>query len=153
MPTSGRGSDRPRGFTLIELLVVIAIIALTASLVAVALRDGGSQRLEREGERLVVLLETARAESRASGLPVWWLPGGEAEAPGFRFVGLSARQTLPSTWLDPEIRAAVDGGNAMQLGPEALIGAQRVLLTLGEQRLAVATDGLGPFEIRPGADE
>ena len=43
MPTSGPGSERrsgSRGFTLIELLVVIAIIALTSSLVAVALRMG-----------------------------------------------------------------------------------------------------------------
>jgi general secretion pathway protein H len=153
MPMSGRGSDRARGFTLIELLIVIAIIALTASLVAVSLRDSGTQRLEREGERLALLLETARAESRASGLPVWWIPGTGTEAAGFRFVGLSAGQALPSAWLDADIRATVDGGNALQLGPEALIGAQRVLLTLGEQRLAVITDGLGPFEPRPDGNE
>ena len=152
MPTSAPGSDRRAsalGFTLIELLVVIAILALTASLVAVALRDGDSLRLERDAERLALLLETARAESRASGQTVWWVPAGEAETPGFRFVGLPPSQALPAQWLDADVRAVIDGAPTVQLGPEALIGAQRVLLSLGQQRLAVGTDGLGPFGIVP----
>ena len=119
MPTSGRGSERrsgSRGFTLIELLVVIAIIALTSSLVAVALRDGSEQRLERDAVRLTVLLETARAESRASGLPVWWVPATEVEAPGFKFVGLTLSQPLPAAWLDENVRARVDGAARLQPG-------------------------------------
>ena len=154
MPTSGPGSEHrsgSRGFTLIELLVVIAIIALTSSLVAVALRDGSEQRLERDAVRLTVLLETARAESRASGLPVWWVPATEVEAPGFRFVGLTLSQPLPAAWLDENVQARVDGAARLQLGPEALIGPQRVLLQLGDRRMAVATDGLGPFEVTPDA--
>jgi general secretion pathway protein H len=148
MPTSGPGSERAlrsRGFTLIELLVVVAIVAMTASLVAVALRDGDELRLEREAQRLSLLLETARAESRASGLPVWWVPAPEGESAGFRFVGLPPSQPLPSTWLDEDTRAEVLDGDGLALGPEALIGPQRVELRLGEQRLVVATDGLRPF--------
>jgi general secretion pathway protein H len=148
MQTSGPGSERilrSRGFTLIELLVVVAIVAMTASLVAVALRDGDELRLEREAQRLAVLLETARAESRATGLPVWWMPTPQGEAPGFRFVGLPPSQPLPTAWLDDDTRADVLDNDAVSLGPEALIGAQRVELRLGEQRLFVATDGLLPF--------
>ena len=148
MRTSGPGSERilrSRGFTLIELLVVVAIVAMTASLVAVALRDGDELQLEREAQRLAVLLETARAESRATGLPVWWMPTPQGEAPGFRFVGLPPSQPLPTAWLDDDTSADVLGSDVVSLGPEALIGAQRVELRLGEQRLVVATDGLMPF--------
>lgn len=154
MPTSGPGSERRRrasGFTLIELLVVVAIIALTAGLVAVTLRDGSEQRLERDGLRLALLMETARAESRATGMPVWWRPAVDPEPAGFRFVGLTSAQALPSTWLDPETRAAVEGAASVQLGPEAILAPQRVRLRLGERQLVVATDGLGPFEVVVGA--
>jgi general secretion pathway protein H len=139
---------RAPGFTLIELLIVVAIIAMTASMVAVALRNGDELRLEREAQRLSVLLETARAESRASGLPVWWRPAPPGEAPGFRFVGLPPSQALPSAWLDDGTQAEVLDAEVLSLGPEALIGPQRVELRLGDQRLVVATDGLVPFEAR-----
>jgi len=33
------------------------------------------------------------------------------------------------------------------LGPEPLIGAQRIVLRLGDQRLTLATDGIGPFTV------
>jgi general secretion pathway protein H len=33
------------------------------------------------------------------------------------------------------------------LGPEPLIGAQRVVLRLGDQRVELGTDGLGPFVV------
>eukprot|EP01042_Synura_sphagnicola_P021288 gene21288-27052_t len=73
-----------RGFTLLELLVVISIMALATAGVGLAMRDGGQTQLEREAARLAALLESARAQSRAGGIPVRWraLPGG------FRFEGL-----------------------------------------------------------------
>jgi general secretion pathway protein H len=33
------------------------------------------------------------------------------------------------------------------LGPEPLIGAQRIVLSLEDRRLTLETDGLGPFEV------
>mgnify|MGYP003620647923 FL=1 len=82
-----------RGFTLLELLVVISIMALATAGVGLAMRDGGQTQLEREAARLAALLESARAQSRAGGIPVRWraLPGG------FRFEGLprSAQAALP----------------------------------------------------------
>jgi general secretion pathway protein H len=37
------------------------------------------------------------------------------------------------------------GAGAVVLGPEPVIGAQRLRLSLGSQSLTLATDGLSPF--------
>jgi general secretion pathway protein H len=62
------------GFTLIELLVVIALIAIGTAAVSFSLRDTAETVLERDAERLAALFESARARSRASGVPVKWHP-------------------------------------------------------------------------------
>jgi len=148
----GKGrQNRRRGFTLIELLIVVAIVALASSLVTLALRDPDASALEREADRLSALLEAARAESRASGLAARWVPASASAAveeggPHFRFVGLPAALNLPQRWLTPQVQAEVVGARSLLLGPEPLIGAQRVSLRLGDRRLTLATDGLGPFE-------
>jgi general secretion pathway protein H len=139
---------RSRGFTLIELLVVVALIAIASGLASLALRDPTASALEREGARLAALLESARAEARASGLAVRWEPRGEgAAAQDFRFVGLPASNPLPQRWLNEGVSAEVLGARAVLLGPEPLIGAQRIMLSLEDHRLTLATDGLGPFEV------
>jgi general secretion pathway protein H len=136
---------RARGFTLLELLVVVSIMALATAGVGLALRDGSQQSLEREGERLAALLESARAQSRASGVPVRW----RAVEGGFRFDGLRAG-TLPTQWLDNSTR--VRGPGSLVLGPEPLIAPQQVILVQPqhpEHALRVATDGLRPFTTGP----
>jgi len=141
---------RAAGFTFIELLVVLAIIAIASATVSLAIRDPAATRLEHEAARLVALLESARAEARASGLVVQWRPNGaDAAAPGFRFIGLPGDQ--PTQWLEPAVVAQVEGLPLLTLGPEPLIGAQRVVLQLGEQRLVIATDGLGAFAVADDA--
>jgi len=165
MPTSAAGNrsgclrtrrpaPRPpglaRGFTLIELLVVIAIIAIAMAGVGLALRDTGSARLDREAERLAALFEAARAQSRASGVAVRWHLAEE----GFVFEGVEA-DALPRHWLDGGVQVQAIAANgvqvpAIQLGPEPIIPAQQVLLTLADapaRSLWVATDGLRPFTV------
>ena len=66
-------------------------------------------------------------------------------AEGFHFVGLPASTELPDQWLNPGVSAEVLGARAVLLGPEPLIGAQRIVLSLDDQRLTLETDGLGPF--------
>lgn len=130
-----------RGFTLLELLVVIAIMALATAGVGLALRDNGATALQREGERLAALLESARAQSRASGAAVRW----RADAQGFRFEGLPG-SPLPSQWLDQA--TGVRGPGELWLGPEPIIGAQQVVIVSQdhpERAVRVATDGLRPF--------
>jgi len=59
-----------RGFTLIELLVVLLLVALGSSLVALSLRDTPQHLLEREADRLIVVLENARAQARSRSTPL-----------------------------------------------------------------------------------
>ena len=146
---------KARGFTLLELMVVVALVALATAAVSLALRDDGSTQLEREGLRLSAMLESARAQSRTSGLPVVW----RSLPQGFEFVGLpTARdgKALPGSltgtraWLSPQTRATVlqpPGSQVLVLGPEPLIAAQRLELVQGDRRLTLATDGLAPFAV------
>src|SRR5215203_4967096 len=74
------------GFTMIELMIVIAIIAIATAVAGLALRDPAASKLEHEATRLVSLLESARAEARASGVAARWEPLTEqADGSGFRF--------------------------------------------------------------------
>jgi len=143
--------QRRAGFTLIELLIVVALIALASSVVSLALRDPASARLEQEGARLAMLLESARSEARALGIAVNWVPNVEAAGKGntgdFRFVGMPESLGLPNRWMNSGVTASVIGARSVVLGPEPLIGAQRITLSLEDRRLTLATDGLGPFGV------
>ncbi|MDQ6627358.1 MAG: prepilin-type N-terminal cleavage/methylation domain-containing protein [Pseudomonadota bacterium] len=145
---SGRACSQQRGFTLIELIVVVALIAVTTALASLALRDPSVSRLEQEAVRLAALLESARAEARGSGLAARWEPLLEqADGAGFRFVGLPASEALPTHWLQSGTGAQVIGASAVVLGPEPMIGEQRIVLRLQDQRLTLITDGIGPFVV------
>jgi len=149
-PAPGRGRAE-RGFTLIELIVVVAMIAIATAVASLALRDPTASRLEHEAVRLAALLESARAEARSSGVGARWEPlEQQPDGAGFRFVGLSAIDPLPTHWLEPRTAAQVIGARAVVLGPEPLIGEQRILLRLDDQRLTLATDGIGPFVVSDG---
>ncbi len=141
------------GFTLIELLVVVALIAITSATISLALRDPMELQLQREAQRLAALLETARAESRASGLAVRWVPKGVKTGDDFRFEGLPRTIQLPTRWLGDPVAVQIENATAtnpgLRLGPEPVIPAQRLRLQLGSQRLVLATDGLAAFDVVP----
>lgn len=141
-----------RGFTLLELMLVITLLAVVVGIATLALRDGNANRLEEEAARLSALFEGARARSRAMGLEVRWLPRreeGGTVLPGFLFQGLPAAATMPTAWLDERTAAQVIGAPFIRLGPEPVIGAQRVVLRIEDRQLVLATDGMGPFVITP----
>lgn len=153
MQTSAAGSRKTRstGFTLLELLVVVAIVAMVSAGVGLAMRDTSQVQLERDGQRLAALLESARARSRVTGVPVRW----RANEAGFRFEGLAASD-LPEQWLDQDTRVAGAAGQAgritLLLGPEPIIGPQEVVLVSRSQpgkSVRLATDGVRPFAVLP----
>ena len=147
------------GFTLLELLIVMAIMAMATAGVSLALRDNAQTALERDAQRLAVLFESARAQSRTTGIGVYW----HTTDNGFRFEGLPAG-ALPERWLVDGITASVRNGlepgntlaaTALQLGPEPMIGAQTVDLSSppagdGQPRrtVRIGTDGLRPFAVQ-----
>lgn len=147
---------RPRpsslGFTVLELLIVITIMAMATAGVGMAMRDSGQAALEREAQRLAVLFESARAQSRASGMPVYW----RTTEAGFQFDGLD-NASLPANWLGTGIVARTPAAQqaVVRLGPEPIIGPQAVeVVALSastgqpERALRVATDGLRPFAVQ-----
>ncbi|WP_427913885.1 pilus assembly FimT family protein [Ramlibacter sp. MMS24-I3-19] len=151
MPTSVPGSSataapsrlRASGFTLIELMVVVAIIAIATAGVSFAIRDSAAAQLDREAQRLSALFESARAQSRTSGVAVVWHPVDG----GFRFDGLPDK-ALPDHWLSSG--TYVQGGPAIVLGPEPIIGRQSVVIAstaVPQRSLRIETDGLRPFTV------
>ena len=148
---------RAAGFTLLELLVVLAIVAIATAGVGFALRDDGQVQLEREAQRLVALLEAARAQSQVRGVPVRW----HADAQGFHFDPDWGTDLEPAArqWLDTDTRARVAPAqsNAFQwltLGPDAIIAPQTVMLysaTRASRKVLLATDGVRPFAVRDEA--
>lgn len=139
---------RRAGFTLIELMVVVALIAIASAVVSLSIRDPATTQLDREGARLIALLEAARTEARSVGLAARWEPTAAQEgAEGFQFIGLPPLSGLPDHWLAAGVTAEVTGARAVVLGPEPLIGAQQIVLHLDDRTLTLATDGLGPFVI------
>lgn len=147
------------GFTLLELLVVLAIVVIGSAGVGFAMRDGTQSQLEREALRLSALLESARARSQLSGVPVRWQP----QSNGFRFEGLTRladlQANLPTAWLDADTRASVEtaaplsrGESApLLLGPDPIIAPQAVDLASRSQpskTLRLATDGVRPFAVQ-----
>jgi general secretion pathway protein H len=142
-----------KGFTLMELMVVVAIIAIASAGVMFAIPDASATALERDAQRLAALLDSARAQSRASGLAVVW----HATPEGFKFEGLPQAKNastgemvdlvkFPTTWLSSDTH--VDENSRLALGPEPIIAQQEVVLLNAERSLTLATDGIRPFSIK-----
>jgi general secretion pathway protein H len=147
---------RPQGFTLLEVMVVLVIMALALGAAVLALRNPAQVALAQDGQRLAAWLETGRAMARSSGQPVRWRP----TAGGFELAGgpglsppqawLNAGTTVVSFSTSGSAPAPVTAGAwPLVLGPEPVLPAQTLLLSLDGQYLRVASDGLSTFAPQP----
>ena len=163
--------QRQRGLTLLELLVVLAIIGLAMAGVSLSLRDSSQTQLEREAQRLVAVLEAARAQSRTSGIALIWqaTPEGFVIRPALAAMPNNTNTSAPvqtaspiaprtETWLTVGTQAMVRSApaNLVVLGPEPILTPARITLRVAASNnaqaapaLAIGTDGLRPFQVLP----
>jgi general secretion pathway protein H len=170
--------QRQQGLTLLELLVVLAIIGFAMAGVSLSLRDSGQTQLEREAQRLVAVLEAARAQSRTSGIALIWqatpegfvirpayapnpTQGGNntiTSAPGNAASPIAART---EKWLAMGTQALVSNAaqsinnaapaNLVVLGPEPILAPARITLSVAAANSAKPATSLsiGTDGLRP----
>jgi general secretion pathway protein H len=157
--------QRQRGLTLLELLVVLAIIGVAMAGVSLSLRDSSQTQLEREAQRLMAVLEAARAQSRTSGIALIWqtTPEGFVIRPALTHNPIATRT---DTWLTAGTQALVSTptasanntspANLVVLGPEPILTPTRITLSVvtanskqAAPALNIGTDGLRPFQVVP----
>ena len=157
--------QRQHGLTLLELLVVLAIIGLSMAGVSLSLRDSSQTQLEREAQRLIAVLEAARAQSRTSGIALIWqaTPEGFVIRPA---IAPNPIATRTETWLTAGTQAVVSTTdvsannvaptNLVVLGPEPILAPARITLSVAAANnakaapaLTLGTDGLRPFQVLP----
>lgn len=170
--------QRQHGLTLLELLVVLAIIGFAMAGVSLSLRDSNQTQLEREAQRLVAVLEAARAQSRTSGIALIWQPTPEgfvirpALAPNAAQGNSTAITAAPSnaanpiaarteTWLTAGTQAAASAAstsannpaptNLVVLGPEPILTPARITLSVSAAKNTKAPPALtiGTDGLRP----
>ncbi|PUE31118.1 type II secretion system protein GspH [Limnohabitans sp. Jir61] len=159
--------QRQRGLTLLELLVVLAIIGFAMAGVSLSLRNSSQTQLEQEAQRLVAILEAARAQSRTSGVALLW----QATPEGFVIRPASGNPNSPiaartETWSTTGTQATVNTttpsannatpANLVVLGPEPMLAPTRITLSMATASntkpapsLTIGTDGLKPFQVLP----
>ena len=167
--------QRQRGLTLLELLVVLAIIGLAMAGVSLSLRDSSQTQLEREAQRLVAVLEAARAQSRTSGMALIWQATpegfairpvlganpalGNTAAPGTAGNAASPIAARTETWLAAGTQALVSTttaatnnaapANAVVLGPEPILTPTRITLSVAVANKPATALSIGTDGLRP----
>jgi general secretion pathway protein H len=169
--------QRQQGLTLLELLVVLAIIGFSLAGVSLSLRDSNQTQLEREAQRLVAVLEAARAQSRTSGMALIWQPTAEgfvirpAIAPNPTLDSTTSSSatgraaspiaTRTETWLTNGTQAVISTAtqntnnttptNLVVLGPEPILAPARITLSVATSNSAKPAPSLsiGTDGLRP----
>ena len=148
-------ASRARGFTLIELLVVLLLVALGSSLVALSLRDTPQHLLEREADRLIVVLENARAQARSRSTPLLWLADEQgyairpANAPFASTDTATEQEWQRLNWLSTGTRAEPSVVIISAEPVQATLRLQLIHTGAVTSRLTLGSDGAEAVKVLP----
>jgi general secretion pathway protein H len=152
---SPRGRRRGRGFTLIELLVVVVVIGIALATVSVTGLPGAREGLRFEAARLAQLLYLAREEAQVRGMAIRL----QADATRFQFFMLAGNQWQPilddadlreRAWEEATVVQVLrpDGREDVEFGRSSIDVPFSLTLARGAQRVTIAANGLGAFEVQ-----
>lgn len=146
-----------RGFTLLELLVVLVIAGLTLGMVSFNAMPSERQVLQKECQRIALLLQLARDEAIVRNRPIAF----ETDGQGYHFLVREENVWQPLTGDDvlrerqyprPPVMVAVDPplpGAALRLvfGREPVDKPFVMTLSAGDASVAIRADGIGHFVV------
>lgn len=148
-----------RGFTLVELMVVMVIIGIALGVVSLNIVPGPREELEKEAQRIALLLQLARDEAIVRNRQVVF----EAEADRYRFLVRD-----DTTWVrmpgDDMLRERLFKVNpvSLSLDPPGAGSANPMRITFGREpvdrpfvltladgsnAVAIRADGIGHFTV------
>src|SRR5689334_4471635 len=150
---------RGRGFTLVEIMVVMVIIGITLGMASLNAIPSPSQDLQKEAQRLTLLLQLARDEAIVRNRPVTF----EATPERYHFlVRNEARWDLitgddllrerefkngPLTLLLDPASAGTVNPLRITFGREPVDKPFVLVLATGGNRVAIRADGVGHFTV------
>ena len=147
-----------RGFTLIELLVVLVIVGVTLGLTAISVAPSQAKAMQKDAQRIALLLQLARDEAIVRNRPVAF----EAGPDSYRFLVRNDKtwEPLPqddmlrerpfdlapvTLLLDPPTN--VPGNMRIVFGREPVDRPFALTLASGDLRATIRADGVGHFTV------
>jgi general secretion pathway protein H len=152
---------RARGFTLVEVMVVMVIIGITLGLVSLNAMPSPRQNLEKEAQRIALLLQLARDEAIVRNRLVSFEANGER----YRFLvrneagwdpvtqdDLLRERAFKNAPLSLRLDPAPQSGGAsdtlrITFGREPVDRPFVLTLGAGDDRVAIRADGVGHFVV------
>lgn len=149
-----------RGFTLLELLIVLVIAGITLGLVSFNALPSAQQELQKEAQRIALLMQLARDEAIVRNRPIAF----EATADGYRFMVRDNDSWAPIEHDDmlrprtfersplnllivPDATGASGGPLRIVFGREPVDKPFVLTLASGSSAVVIRADGIGHYVV------